>query len=264
MGTANVTAIGDDKQVETKVSEKSKGAQQVTVAGKVLQTYDYSLFKTIEGNRNIIPFHLQQLRNSMEQEYLVVPIIVNEKYEVIDGQHRLENAKQLKKPVFFIMLKGYGIKQIQRLNSNMKNWNAKDFASGYRKLGFKDYIMYEQFMEKYQFGHRENVLILSGNTRYISREFYSGLFKVKNYEEACQIADRILEYKPFYNGFNRRAFIIALVSLFKNPKFSHAEMLGKLRFQSTQLVDCTNVKQYLVLLEHIYNYKRRDEIVRFI
>ena len=47
---------------------------------QVLQTTDYSMFKFLQGNRNINLPHLIRLRNSFEKRYLFSPIIVNEKY----------------------------------------------------------------------------------------------------------------------------------------------------------------------------------------
>jgi hypothetical protein len=39
--------------------------------------------------------------------------------------------------------------------------------------------------------------------------------------------------------------------------------MQKIKYQSTKLVDCTNTKTYLALLEEIYNYKERGEKLRF-
>ena len=185
-------------------------------------------------------------------------------YEIIDGQHRLENAKTLKKPVYFIMLKGYGLRQIQRLNSNMKNWNADDFMEGYCQIGMKDYVLYREFKNKYKFGHNECLAILTGQSKKVNHEFSKGLFKVKNYEESCDTAEKITMYRALYPGFRRRAFVYAMITLLRNPKFDTKEMISKLAYQSTKLVDCTNTKQYLMLLEDIYNFKRKGEPVRFI
>ena len=56
---------------------------------QVKETKNYSMFTTIGGNRPLNELHLNRLKKSMEEELLISPIIVNEKHEVIDGQHRL-------------------------------------------------------------------------------------------------------------------------------------------------------------------------------
>ena len=50
------------------------------------------------------------------------------------------------------------------------------------------------------------------------------------------------------------------MSLFKNPNFEFTEFLQKLKIQPTALQDCTNVTNYKVLIEEIYNYRRREKV----
>ena len=44
---------------------------------QVLKTNDYSMFKHMNGNRNINKLHLKRLTESMSEKYIEVPIIVN-------------------------------------------------------------------------------------------------------------------------------------------------------------------------------------------
>ena len=55
---------------------------------QVLQTNDYDIFQHIDGNRNVNKLHLKRLKESIHEEYIPVPIVVNSKYQIIDGQHR--------------------------------------------------------------------------------------------------------------------------------------------------------------------------------
>ena len=64
----------------------------------VQQTKDYDLLKNIDGNRSINQLHVKRLSNSMMNKHLISPIIVNEKYQIIDGQHRFEASKILTYP----------------------------------------------------------------------------------------------------------------------------------------------------------------------
>ena len=67
--------------------------------GKILSTYEYDKFKKIKGNRKINFKNLGKIINSMSKKQLVIPILVNEKFEVIDGQHRLQACIELGLPV---------------------------------------------------------------------------------------------------------------------------------------------------------------------
>ena len=61
-------------------------AQFNPISSVVHTTTDYSLFKSIDGNRTKNKAHVKKLKKSMEEKYLFTVIIVNEKYEIIDGQ----------------------------------------------------------------------------------------------------------------------------------------------------------------------------------
>ena len=82
----------------------------MTTVNQIHQTTDYSMFQTLEGNRNLNKLHLKRLKNSFQKKYLLSPIIVNEKFEIIDGQHRFEAGKQLGLPINFLIAPNYGIK----------------------------------------------------------------------------------------------------------------------------------------------------------
>jgi len=104
------------------------------VVNEVKETNDYSMFRTLEGNRHLNKLHVKRLKESFQKAYLLSPIIVNEKFEIIDGQHRFEAAKQLGVPINFLIAPKYGLKEAQMLNENMKNWKKEDYLNAYCDL----------------------------------------------------------------------------------------------------------------------------------
>ena len=46
----------------------------------------------------------------------------------------------------------------------------------------------------------------------------------------------------------------------QNENFEFTEFLQKIKIQPTALQDCNTVDQYKLLIEEIYNYKRRDKV----
>lgn len=234
---------------------------------QVFKTNDYDLFGPIDGNRNVNLLHLRRLTESIAEKYITVPIIVNERYQIIDGQHRYEAAKVLDKPVYFIKVKGLQLPDVHRLNTNLKNWSADDYLDGYCMLGNSDYIKYKLFKEEYGFGHDEVKALLSNTIAsdgIQNRHFKEGTFKIRNYDLACRNAEKILMVREYYDGYKRRSFVRAMLELFQHSDYNHAEFLQKLSFQSVKLQDCTNNRQYIILIEEIYNYKRsKKDKVRF-
>jgi len=228
---------------------------------QVHTTEDYFMFKPIDGNRNKNLLHINRLKKSMAENYLFTVIIVNEKYEIIDGQHRFHVIEELKLPLNYIVCKGYALEEVHILNANSKTWNSDDYLEGYCSLGYKDYIKYKEFKEKYKIGHNECMLLLAGQHHAnITQSFYAGLFSIKSYDNACKTIEKIFLVEPYYDGFKRRSFINTMICLFKNPEFEFTEFLQKLKLQPTALVNCSDITQYTSLIEEIYNYRRREKV----
>lgn len=230
---------------------------------RVYTTSVYSVFKTLDGNRNINQIHLARLKESIKKNYLTTIILVNDSFEIIDGQHRFLICKELGLPINYIVVSNYGLREVQVLNANMKNWSTSDYIDGYCDLGYKDYILYREFVKKYKLNHTNAQSLLSGSAHTgvgQKRHLVEGTFKVIDYDIACEIAEKIIMVKPYYEGYKRRSFVFALSGIIKNKNFSFTEFLSKLSLQPTALKDCVNTGQYKALIENIYNYKRREKV----
>ncbi len=230
-------------------------------SSQVHTTFDYHLFIPIDGNRNKNLLHINRLKKSMQENYLFTIITVNEKYEIIDGQHRYEVIKELGLPLHYVICRGYGLNEVHVLNQNSKTWNADDYLDGYCKLGYLDYLIYRKFKEQYNIGHNEAMTLLSGSPYGKKNEtFFKGEFKVKSLKSAERTMEKILMIAPYYEGVKRRTFIFTMIALLQNKNFEFTEFLQKLKLQPTALQDCTTVENYKVLIEEIYNYRRREKI----
>jgi hypothetical protein len=231
-------------------------------SNQVHTTKDYFLFKSIDGNRTKNNLHVKRLLKSMEEKYLFNVIIVNENYEIIDGQHRFECIKKLELPMHYIVCEGYGLPEVHKLNANSKNWKVDDFLTAYCDLGMEDYIMFRDFKNKYKFGVNEcfTLLVSGGYSGEAYKVFSSGKMKIKSINEAEYKANLILSTAPYYKGYLRRYYVFAINTLLGKPQFDFNEFIQKLKQQPTTLVDCTCQSAYIELIEEIYNYRRREKI----
>lgn len=233
---------------------------------QVHTTTNYSQFKFINGNRDVNQLHLTRLKESIKKNHLITIVMVNQNFEIIDGQHRFLICQELKLPINYIVVKNYGLNEVQILNANMKNWQTTDYVNGYCDLGYKDYIIYRDFVAEYGFQSQVAILLLTGEHQSGSNEinpatkFKEGLFKVKDLNNAKRMADKIMMIEPYYKGYLRRSFILALFGMFKNDNFEFTEFITKLKQQPTTLQDCTSTSQYKSLIEEIYNYRRREKV----
>lgn len=230
---------------------------------EIYKIADYEKFRMIKGNRNINALHIKRLKASMMKQFLISPIIVNENFEIIDGQHRFEAQKELELPIYYIVCPGYGLREVQIFNSNSKNWKLQDFLNGYCDLNYPHYLDYRDFQIRYGFGETTNLEILSGSNAGESyKNFREGKFVIHNLEISNKYAEMILDFKD-YPGFKRRNFVSACLQMFKIKGYDHSLMKEKLRYLSVRLMDCTTTKEYLKLLEGVYNYKSRNGNLRF-
>lgn len=241
----------------------SRTEPKAKITNQVHTTKDYFLFKPIGGNRKKNPLHIKRLKKSMESNYLFTVIIVNDKYEIIDGQHRFEVIKELELPLNYVICKGYGLNEVHVLNQNSKIWKSEDYLHGYCDLGMIDYMIYREFKNKYKFGHNESMAMLTNVTRgggSAIQKFKDGEFKVSNLSLAEKYANNITKISSIYDGYNRRSFVYAMLTLFKKENFVFSEFIKKLERQKTALTDCVSSDQYISLIEEIYNYHRREKV----
>lgn len=234
----------------------------VYVGKEVLTTTDYFLFKQIEGNREKNKLQLSKLKKSMSDSYLFTILIVNENYEIIDGQHRFEVIKELGLPLNYVVCDGYGLNEVHVLNQNQKTWTVSDYMEGYANMGYSDYIQYREFKDKYGFHHQETMLLLGTrfNDASTVNNFKKGLFKIGSLKKAESLVKKILMIEPYYSGIRRRTFMKAIITLLNCSLFNFDEFMHKLNVQPTAMKDCTTSEAYIELIEQIYNYHRRYKV----
>ena len=227
----------------------------------VIVTNDYGLFLRLEGNRNINKTNLKHIKKSMMKQQLISPIIINEKMEIIDGQHRFIAQKELDLPVYYIIQNGYGKKETQIFNSCSKDWNIDDHMQSYCNSRVIEYIKYRDFFQKWKFSHNECMNMLNGtiHDRGLQEIFKFGTFKIKTLKKAETSAERITMMEKYYDGWKRRSFVQAMLICFENKRFNFIHFCKKLRYQSSKLVDCVSYNDYLKIIEEIYNYKIRTQ-----
>lgn len=229
---------------------------------QVQSTKDHSIFRTQNGNRQVNKLHKSRIKDSMATSTLVSPIIVNENYEIIDGQHRFEALKELDKPVQYIVVKGYGLKETQILNVNTKNWNLNSFLDSYCDLGNENYLAFKEFHEKYDFSITASLIIAGGVGNEITpvNMFRNGNLDFKDTRLAYERAEKITMLGEYNPKFHEVVFVRTMMGLFLNDNFEFSHLLSKLKIQPNALQPMRSRQQYLILIEDIYNYKSRNKV----
>ncbi len=232
----------------------------------LLNTTDYKQFKTLDSNRPVSEKHVQKLLKQISIKNLLRlnPIIVDKQKNIIDGQHRLEVAKRLKCPIYYIVDDEVCDNDIANLNSNKSNWSLPDYLKFYCSKGNENYIRLKKFIAK----HPKVTVIVAiyittnQNKQTLSTAYKDGLFVFDNEEKASDLLAKVDDFKEFDSRFER-SFIVALEQCMTAPEYDHETMLRKVQMQPGKLKRQANQQQYVELLEEIFNYKSSVSFANF-
>lgn len=259
------------------MANNSNHVQTGKEVNKVYKTNDLSIFKQIDGNRVPNLQHIRRLADSIRVYGMKCnPILVNERMQVIDGQHRLMAAKESESFVYYIIVNGYSLNEVHTLNLNQKNWSKKDFMDGYANMGIESYIKLRDFINKNDdFGFSSCIALCqnigTASTRTLActssnkldgsaQIFEHGTWECGDIYLAQDMANKIRMIQTYYSGYNRQTFILTMMRLLQKETFDFNEFMHKLRLQPTAIVDCANTEQYRTLIEDIYNYRSRNKV----
>lgn len=233
--------------------------------GSVDVTSEYDVFKRMSGNRTVSETHVKNLMNAMLKHDLMVPILVNQDFEVIDGQHRLEARKRLGLPVPYYWQKDLGLIDVQTLNSSQKGWVNDDFMRAYIELGNQHYVQYEWFRRRFGLPHVPSVWLLSGSDfRNSTKHFRQGEFRVHDLEGAKAKATMLTELAPHFSHWKDAAFIKAFLVCLNRVGFDFKTFLHRVSQNPTMLKPCKTIDAYLQIIEEVYNYRAVNKVpIRF-
>lgn len=222
------------------------------------KTIDYSIFGEIPSNREIDQRHVNKLKKAIEEKNLLHlnPIIVDERSRVIEGQHRLEAAKQLKLPIYYITDGNVNKSDIAALNTNKKNWAIQDYINFHcveKRPGFNT-------LAKFITNHpnipiSSVVQLLSPASRRNMEEIKNGFVDVSNLDMAEKIAAFLKWLRNHFEYAYSGMVIQAIRKMFEYEGFDPEYLMQKIEGQPRSVVKCVKTSHYLDMFLDIYNYK---------
>jgi len=249
----------------TKEALKTVGNGVDQQRAAVFETFHYEKFSFLYENRDVSQAHLRKLRESMKNEALFSPILVNERMEIIDGQHRFTARMELGLPIPYIVCYNYGLNEVQILNANSKTWTFKDYLNTYVSMGYSDYVTLKNLNEEYTFLDLTTLmaLLLDYNNKIgvkTANIFKEGRFEVKSYDKAKQICNEIQEMKEYWPRATKAYFIIAYKQARDLESFNSKEFINKVKKYPRKMEDCANIEQFRHMIHDVYNYKAKNKV----
>lgn len=211
------------------------------VVRQIYKTYDYAKFGDLKQNRKINAVNFAKLQRSMAEEQLLIPICVNEKFEIIDGQHRARACQELGLPIYYYQEEGYGVQQMRRANLVSTNWNQDDFLNMYVSEEIMDYLVFKELIDNSGLSVSDLIKVIARLTSkaapQVRLEFLEGELKISDdlYED---ITDFLLCLKTFvfFPAYRKQRFVSAFLELYLHPSYNHDLMVERLRSEQRQLL----------------------------
>lgn len=235
------------------------------------KTTDYSIFKRIPGNRPISISHVDCLSQAIQQKNLLSarPILVNERMEIIDGQHRLEAAKYLNIPIYYEVIPNLTINDVASLNSYQKNWKMEYFIYLYcEAVKNPEYIKFKSWLEKNDFSITQGIsfFIDEANVGEFREKFKNGEFIFN--ENMDRIADTyrifLSKAETYSRGSGRhwknQVVVRAFAMFLSNKEIQESRFFEQLDKYSFMLTKRFKKQDIIDMFYEIYNYKRHIRV----
>lgn len=225
---------------------------------QIYKTNNYSKFTNILGNRDLKERNYRKLLNSMKEKQLLIPILVNEKFEIIDGMHRFESSKTLGLPVYYYIVEGYNIEDVKKANLVSCNWGMDDYLTMFIKLNKTEYNKFHDLKLSFKLSTSQMLEVISvienKSSRDLKFEFQDGSFEFGNYLAVLNFFNSLNDFSEFMY-YRSKPFVKAFLKLYTNIDYSHKIMQDKLRRLSSKLEKKFTYADYISLLVNdIYTY----------
>lgn len=236
------------------------------IESKIEITNDYKKFKKLLGNRKVADSRVRKIINSIEKVgYIINPIIVNENYEVIDGQGRLEALEKLDLPVYYIVQNGIGIKECISMNIQQANWSFLDYIESYATRGNENYIKLHDLIRKYNdFSLSGLATALFGICKFSPNVVIEGKLIID--DDTLEKAKLRLDYVRQFNEpiakmqVNRCVLKQALLFMTMFDEVDKQNLVEVFYKNATLLDAFHTLKECMQSLEKLYNYKRKNYV----
>ena len=219
---------------------------------------NFEQFNFLECNRSIMPKHVKRLAQEIERKNLTKenPIKIDKEFNVLEGQHRLLACESMKIPVYY-QFSEMTHQDIGKFNSLNEKWAYKDYLKYWSNQGVDDYKILGGFVKRYPYPISLFVYLLTGaQNNTVLGDFRNGMFKIT--QGLDFIEDILLKISELgkYNDviYRHRGFIMVYAyDVMTHPDFEHKKFLHKVSVTPSLFIKQTNRKDYLRMIEEIYN-----------
>ena len=249
--------------------------ENYTEVNKIYSTMDYDKFNLIKYNRIINRKHVEDFKQLiLTYGYeIAAPIIVDQEFNIIEGQHRFMALKELGYPIYFSFSckVKYEVEELAAMNSHNKNWTTGDYVKGYAAGGNINYEKILQLSDKLNLDINDTINYMyecrvSGGTPLIKIKDGQFIYTQELEQNALHI---MREYKTLQSHipsaaalkvFNQKAYKNAYLKLRKMDNFKFEQLNKRMaEDQGYSLIPKGGIEDKLNNLIDIYNKHLKND-----
>lgn len=243
-----------------------KKSRKPTVISQIYSTKDYDLFAHDPENR--IPRKNAALMASLDEygSLSCLPVVVvsngEGKYIIKDGENRFDNCRAKGQPIHFVFADRADV-DWSKTNQAQHAWNLQNYVDRFIGQGRKDYIRLASLAKDFGLKLSTTAMLLAGADDYhpATKEIKDGTFRIHDEENAWKVQLLVKEAWKNVHWANNRQFVSALALTVKHGKCDLARLGHKLAACPNLLVHYTRTRDFVAMLDKLYNHMNRGELV---
>ena len=224
---------------------KMKTPKDSTLKNCIWETKNYSMFKFIDCNRDIVKSHIKNLTGKMKEKELEQPIVVKQngdgRYNIMEGQHRYTVARENSLPVYYMIENTLTLNDIITMNTVKKSTSKDDFLKWYYvqaqkgESKYSNYIIYHDFVKKYKLEKQKHKAVMLVEGTYMRPNKYWDAFKcgelqIKDLKKSCRLIEQFDDVGKFLKDIRKlgNSIFYAYMEAFNSPEYDHKRMMDQL------------------------------------
>lgn len=224
---------------------------------------DYERFRMLDFNRKGLDRnHINKLKDSITKNgYIGSPILVNEEFEILDGQHRFIALKEMGMEIPY-EIRNISYNSIIDLNITQKKWAIEDYVNYYcEKDKNPNYTRLQRLCTELKCS--PSIILTMGFRVCMNGDIRK---QVKNGSLVFKLDDelRVNKFHQYFKEITDNLKLRpvtkmcgALADLSTRKGFRWDTMLDKTKKYPTMAYNCRTQEEFIVMLKNIYNFNTR-------
>lgn len=231
-------------------------------------TEDLDQFKRLIGNRDVTEARKDDIkRKILKIGYIPAPIIINEKYEIIDGQGRREACKDLGLGIWYEIVEGLTLEDCIVMNLGTTPWKNIDYIKSFAETGKPDYVKLMSLIDKYgdQLPLSTVICAVTGVLASQNPAVKNGTLSVS--DENFVMADKMLSYVSSFATIQRKRtsiprapFYMVICFCYQRDEVDKDRLYESVSKYYDQITTSSKHKEMVDSISRVYNYKRQAKV----